>query len=128
MFSPNSGLKWVEIVIFKGNNHFLLKNPDLVKILNSALGDKYIAKIKLHILQFFAPIFSLLSTPYFYKGFIGWLGKLWYTCAGIILPQNKIAIFIHSKSTEFVYSMPHKGFIYMIYKIKSNSYLKLLYI
>ena len=39
-------LKWVEIDTCKGEKHFLLKNPDLVKVLDSTLGeDKYIIKI-----------------------------------------------------------------------------------
>ena len=51
MFSPNNGLEWVEIDTCKGEKHLLLKNPDLVKVLNSTLGeDKYIIKIQLYIL------------------------------------------------------------------------------
>ena len=51
MFSPNNRLEWVEIDTCKGEKYFLLKNLDLVKVLNSILGeDKYIIKIQLCIL------------------------------------------------------------------------------
>jgi hypothetical protein len=51
IFSPNFRFEWVEIDTFKGGKHFLLKNLDLVKVLNSALGeDKHIIKIQLYIL------------------------------------------------------------------------------
>jgi len=39
MFLPNFRLKWVEIDTSKGDKYFLLKNLDLVKVLNSALGE-----------------------------------------------------------------------------------------
>jgi len=46
MFLPNFRLKWVEIDTSNGDKHFLVKNLDLVKVLNSALGeDKCIADI-----------------------------------------------------------------------------------
>ena len=32
-------LEWVEIDTCKGNKYFLLKNLDLVKVLNSTLGE-----------------------------------------------------------------------------------------
>ena len=51
MFLPNTELEWVEIDTYKGEKYLLLKNLDLVKILNSTLGeDKYITKIQLYIL------------------------------------------------------------------------------
>ena len=46
MFSPNSGFEWVEIDTSKGGKYFLLKNLDLVKVLNSTLWeDKCIINI-----------------------------------------------------------------------------------
>ena len=129
MFLFNSGLEWVEIDTCKGDKHFLLNNLDLVKILDNALGEgKCIAKIQLYILQYFAFDFLLLSTPHSYKGFIGWLGKPIYTYAGIILLQNKVAAFICNEGAELVYGIVYKDFTYIIYKIKFDSYLKLLYI
>ena len=51
MFLLKPRLKWVEIDTYKGNKHFLLKNLDLVKVLNSTLGEnKYIAQTQLYIL------------------------------------------------------------------------------
>ena len=129
MFSPNSGLEWVEINTSKGVKHFLLKNSDLVKVLDSALGeDKRIADIQLRILQCLAPIFPSLSIPHSYEGSIGWPGEPRYTCAGIILPQNKVATFISGEGAELVYGMAYEGLTYIICKIKSDSYLKLPHI
>ena len=81
--------------------------------------------MQLGILKWIACIFPLLSTPYFYIKFIDWPGKLRYTCAGIILPQNKVVTFIHSKGAELIYSMAQEDFTYIICKIGSDSYLKL---
>ena len=70
-----------------------------------------------------ASIFPLLSTPLSYKKFINWPDKLGYTCAGIILPQNKMAILVCSKGAKLVYGITHKDFTYIICKIKSDNYL-----
>ena len=86
MFLLNFRLKQVEIDTSKGDKHFLLKNLDLAKVLDSTLGgDKCIANMQLRILQCLAPIFLLLNIPYSYKGFISWLGEPKYTYIGIIL-------------------------------------------
>lgn len=132
MFSPNSGLEWVEIDT-SGGKHFLLKDSYLVNVLGGALGedkhiDKRIADVQLRTLQRLAPIFPLLSTPLSCEKFGDWPDEPRYTCAGIILPQNKVATLVCSEGAKLVYGITHKDFTYIICKIKSDSYLKLPHI